>query len=447
MSADRLALLLLRAGMAGSSAVRLRLRFDYPPPAGPQCRMSWILLDLNRCRVIADLCSEIRERFGYSRRAELDLFIDECYLPPPESIYLVRDNDSIRVKVSSHCVISAQTTGKKRSREDEELPMELDDGVVGPKKSRSEESQGNGFNQPEETKKKKKKKKKKKVENRAAVEPAAPAKEPVTSKTLSEKTIKKAAGPSVSANGKPSAASKKQLETSDSSDSSPQKPPPPKPKPKAKQTAPARAKESTSSECSSSSEDDAPSKPGKPNVTVKPSTPKPPSTSSKPSAEKPATQPSSDSSLDSSSSPAPPAKKVPPPPAVQNGPASVPSTPVVRKNENKPESSDSDSGSEIELVIKTPNPQILGMTLRGGGRVRGRGGGRGGRVRDHVGGRGGFGRAKGTPWKQNFDYSYDSWEQQKQDDLQTNRSFVIEVSGRPDAQWAFSVPHIRFLPN
>ncbi|KAL7850031.1 hypothetical protein SRHO_G00193800 [Serrasalmus rhombeus] len=417
--------------MAGTSAVRLRLRFDYPPPSGPQCRMSWILLDQNRCRVIADLCSEIRERFGYSRRTELDLFIEESYLPPAESIYLIRDNDSIRVKVSGPSCLSVQTAGKKRSRDDEEQLLE-DDVAVGPKRNRSEQSQVNGFNQPEETKNKKRKKKKKKknkVEKkaRAAVEPITPAKEPVASKSKSEQSSKKALGSSVSANGKASRISRKH-DTSDSSDSSAQKPPPPKPKPpppKPKQAVAAKAKESTSSEGSSSSEADAPTKP---NMAVKPApaTPKPTSTNSKPSAKKPPTQPSSDSSS-SSSSPAPPAKKVPPPAAVQNGPAAAPSTPLVKKDEKKPESSDSDSSSETELVIKKPNPQVMGMTPRGGGRVRGRGGVWGG-----------FGRARGTPWKQNFHYNYDSGEQQKQVDSQTNRSLVIENPPEPKLKRDYS---------
>ncbi|KAL6476405.1 hypothetical protein MHYP_G00149040 [Metynnis hypsauchen] len=422
-------LFLSPASMASSSAVRLRLRFDYPPPSGPQCRMSWILLDQNRCRVIADLCSEIRERFGYSRRTELDLFIEESYLPPAESIYLIRDSDSIRVKVSSPSCLSVQTAGKKRSRDDEEQLLE-DDMAVGPKKNRSEQSQINGFNQPEETKKKKKKKKKKnKVEKKAeaAVEHITPAKDLVASKSKSEQSSKKASGSSVSANGKASKISRKH-DTSDSSDSSAKKPPPPKPKPKPKpkQAVTAKAKESTSSEGSSSSEADVPTKP---NMTVKPApvTPKPTSTNSKPSAKKLPTQPSSDSSS-SSSSPAPPAKKVPPPPAVQNGPAAALSTPLVKKDEKKPESSDSDSSSETELVIKKPNPQVMGMTPRGGGRVRGRGGVWGG-----------FGRARGTPWKQNFHYNYDSGEQQKQVDSQTNRSLVMENSPEPKPKRDYSV--------
>ncbi|KAL7860946.1 hypothetical protein AOLI_G00172950 [Acnodon oligacanthus] len=405
--------------MAGCSAVRLRLRFDYPPPSGPQCRMSWILLDQNRCRVIADLCSEIRERFGYSRRTELDLFIEESYLPPAESIYLIRDNDSVRVKVSSPFCRSVQTAGKKRSRDDEEQLLE-DDVAVGPRKKRSEQSQVNGFNQPEETKKKKKKKKNK-VEKKAeaAVEPITPAKEPAGSKAKSEQSSKKASGSSVSANGKASKISRK-YDTSDSSDSSTQKPPPPKPKPK--QAVAAKAKESTSSE-GSSSEADVPTKL---NMTVKPApvTPKPTSTNYKPSAKKPPTQPSSDSS---SSSPAPPAKKVPPPPAVQNGPAAALSTPLVKKDEKKPESSDSDSSSETELVIKKPNPQVMGMTPRGCGRVRGRGGVWGS-----------FGRARGTPWKQNFHYNYDREEQQKQVDSQTNRSLVIENCPEPKPKRDYS---------
>lgn len=58
--------------------------------------MCWLLVDLNKCRVITDLSSIIKEKFGYSRKTILDLFIEDCYLPATENIYIVRDNDSIR---------------------------------------------------------------------------------------------------------------------------------------------------------------------------------------------------------------------------------------------------------------------------------------------------------------------------------------------------------------
>lgn len=76
--------------------IRVRLHFDYPPPALVDCRMCWLLVDLNTCRVVADLESIIREKFDFSRRSILNLFIEDCYLPHTESIYVVRDNDSVR---------------------------------------------------------------------------------------------------------------------------------------------------------------------------------------------------------------------------------------------------------------------------------------------------------------------------------------------------------------
>uniref|UniRef100_A0A3Q2NQM7 Coilin N-terminal domain-containing protein n=1 Tax=Fundulus heteroclitus TaxID=8078 RepID=A0A3Q2NQM7_FUNHE len=80
----------------GNKYIRLRLLFDYPPPAAVGCRMCWLLVDLNTCRVVADLESIIREKFEFSRSSILSLFIEECYLPHTESIYVVRDNDNVR---------------------------------------------------------------------------------------------------------------------------------------------------------------------------------------------------------------------------------------------------------------------------------------------------------------------------------------------------------------
>lgn len=78
------------------SSIRVRLHFDYPPPAVVDCRMCWLLVDLNTCRVVADLEGTIREKFEFSRRSILKLFIDDCYLPHTEGIDVVRDNDNVR---------------------------------------------------------------------------------------------------------------------------------------------------------------------------------------------------------------------------------------------------------------------------------------------------------------------------------------------------------------
>ena len=82
--------------MAASETVRLRLQFDYPPPATPHCTSFWLLIDLNRCRVVTDLISLIRQRFGFSSGALLGLYLEGGLLPPTESARLVRDNDCLR---------------------------------------------------------------------------------------------------------------------------------------------------------------------------------------------------------------------------------------------------------------------------------------------------------------------------------------------------------------
>ncbi|XP_027726077.1 coilin [Vombatus ursinus] len=85
--------------MAASETVRLRLHFDYPPPSSPRCSVFWLLADLTKCRVVTDLASLIRHRFGFSSRAALGLYLEGGLLPPTESARLVRDNDCLRVKL------------------------------------------------------------------------------------------------------------------------------------------------------------------------------------------------------------------------------------------------------------------------------------------------------------------------------------------------------------
>ncbi|KAM4890418.1 LOW QUALITY PROTEIN: coilin-like [Sylvia borin] len=84
---------------AGGGPVRLRLMFDHPPPASPGCALCWLLLEPGQARLVTDLLSLIRHRFGFSRRARLSLFLQGALLPPAESARLVRDNDSLRVKL------------------------------------------------------------------------------------------------------------------------------------------------------------------------------------------------------------------------------------------------------------------------------------------------------------------------------------------------------------
>lgn len=90
--------------MAASEMVRLRLQFDYPPPVTPHCTVFWLLVDLNRCRVVTDLISLIRQRFGFSSGAFLGLYLDGGLLPPAESARLVRDNDCLRVKLEDSAI-------------------------------------------------------------------------------------------------------------------------------------------------------------------------------------------------------------------------------------------------------------------------------------------------------------------------------------------------------
>ncbi|KAK3553036.1 hypothetical protein QTP86_031198 [Hemibagrus guttatus] len=226
--------------MAASSlnAVRVRLYFDYPPPSMPDCRMSWVLVDLNKCRVVADLCSVIREKFDYSRKTLLDLFIENCFLPPTESIYVVRDNDSISVKVSS---VSCEHVEKKRFRGEEEGLFQTP-----AKRNRREVSEANGVPQPVGAKKKKKKQKAKKkkteeqqVECGNVLIAAVPAKEPSSSKSQTDKSSKKASVSSSLTNGKANSSGPcdKSSDSSESSEDVPQKPSPPKSKPKRTQVA------------------------------------------------------------------------------------------------------------------------------------------------------------------------------------------------------------------
>ncbi|CAL8317615.1 unnamed protein product [Arctogadus glacialis] len=156
--------------MLSSSSVRVRLHFDYPPP-GEERRRLWLLVDLDQCRVVADLEHVIRERFSLSSRSVLNLFIDGCYLPPTESIRVVRDNDLVSVQVDGRSADPEESRSSKRSRHSEVEPEVTDVFTEGKKKKRRKKTEGREEegqpHPPEEEEKHMKKKKKKRKEKTA----------------------------------------------------------------------------------------------------------------------------------------------------------------------------------------------------------------------------------------------------------------------------------------
>ncbi|XP_040190443.1 coilin isoform X2 [Rana temporaria] len=78
--------------------IRVMLKFDYPPPTGPESRHMWMLLNPEHLRTVTDLSDLIRGRYYPNLRGALCLYVHDCLLPPGESARLVRDNDVIRVQ-------------------------------------------------------------------------------------------------------------------------------------------------------------------------------------------------------------------------------------------------------------------------------------------------------------------------------------------------------------
>ncbi|CDQ94642.1 unnamed protein product [Oncorhynchus mykiss] len=213
---------------SNTNVIRVRLYFDYPPPSVSDCRMCWVLVDLNKCRVVADIASVIREKFDFSRRSILSLFIEDCYLPHTESIYVVRDNDSIRVKVDTLTLSSGsqpntsavKSKKRRRAAEEEEEPTQNRVSEEWKKKKKRKESQEADSNQAaveerrkEDKKKQKKQKKKDKVSTKTTASSTGPP------PPLDKNTKKAPAATAVSVNGKATAKSPN-WETDDSSDSS-----------------------------------------------------------------------------------------------------------------------------------------------------------------------------------------------------------------------------------
>ncbi|XP_019641714.1 PREDICTED: coilin-like [Branchiostoma belcheri] len=129
-----------------STFARVRLRFDQPPPllfgSGPG---AWLLVDMDSCRLVADLEFLIKRRFGMSRRRRLHLWLDGFLLPPTEKIAVVRDGDIISVEqteesTSDHSVPPTSgnqvTTSERRQKKRKVQTSEEDEDEPGPAKLR-----------------------------------------------------------------------------------------------------------------------------------------------------------------------------------------------------------------------------------------------------------------------------------------------------------------------
>ncbi|XP_023281950.1 coilin [Seriola lalandi dorsalis] len=418
-----------------NNCIRVRLHFDYPPPAVVDCRMCWLLVDLNKCRVVADLESVVREKFEFSSRSILNLFIEDCYLPHTESIFVVRDNDSVRVKVdsvvqvnghSSSCSDTSSKNCRKRQRPTEEDGPEGNGVSVQWKekkrKKHSKESlEGDGkLSSGEETNKtsqgKHTKKKRKKAEETAA--PAAPPKPAVSNK----KTPTSVTQPVKSTKKPPAAPAKTHsVSSSDSSSSSseedkaPKKPPVRKPAPKTPSSTPAASKapphtkptQTKSHPPSSSSSETDSSSDEAPNVKIPPKN-------------KPLTSASPKSRINDNS------KSHQAPPVLQStNCAEKQATSTATPPDDKSAEPGNSDSEEIELVIRKPlqqsgrglgrQPSWRGCSQRGprrgGPGDRGRGRGRG------------FIRGQAD----SFEFSYNgAKEPSYQTDSLTNTSVVIQ---------------------
>ncbi|KAM9843321.1 coilin [Aulostomus maculatus] len=417
-----------------NSCIRVRLNFDYPPPAVVDCRMCWLLVDLNTCRVVADLESIIREKFEFSRRSIVSLFIEDCYLPHTESIYVVRDNDSVRVKVdaltqtnghSSHADPPRERHRKRRCPSQDDGPVV--EGVDGEWKKRkrkktSEESlegetkQTSGDERQKtlklKTSEKKKKKRKTKVEKNgvtaAPKPPSASRKVPASIQPPVQSLMTKmpARKPQDGSSSSSSSSSSGEEDAPPKTCSSPPAvtKSPPKMKPTQKQVRPP----SSSSDSSSSSDEDTAVKT---TSNSKPLTPAPPRLS-----------------LQSKSQQSNGARKE----------ASVVLAPPADKPVEEPEPPPQNDEEEIELVIRRP----LQLQQQAGGPDHSRGPARLG-----GGGPGRRGRGEGRGGFRGHSRHVGSQEASHQTDSLTNTSVVLQNrAGSPPKPDYSSMPLLAAPP-
>ncbi|XP_022095451.1 coilin-like [Acanthaster planci] len=83
-----------------AASMRLRLHFDGNVCTQISPRKCWFLVNLDSCNVVADLEYLIRQRFELDRRLKIHLYLDDFLLPSMEKIHVVRDNDTLWIKLT-----------------------------------------------------------------------------------------------------------------------------------------------------------------------------------------------------------------------------------------------------------------------------------------------------------------------------------------------------------
>ncbi|XP_064646654.1 coilin-like [Lineus longissimus] len=86
------------------SAIRVRLSFEnYSSLFGTPSPSCWFLIDTESNTTISDLENSIKSRFNINQQLDIGLTLDKFLLPSHEKILILRDNDSVRVKI--HAVV------------------------------------------------------------------------------------------------------------------------------------------------------------------------------------------------------------------------------------------------------------------------------------------------------------------------------------------------------
>ncbi|XP_038064343.1 coilin-like [Patiria miniata] len=83
-----------------AASMRLRLHFDGNVCTQLSPRKCWFLVNLDNCNIVADLEYLIRERFQLDRGLNIHLYLDDFLLPSMEKIHVIRDNDTLWVKLT-----------------------------------------------------------------------------------------------------------------------------------------------------------------------------------------------------------------------------------------------------------------------------------------------------------------------------------------------------------
>ena len=78
--------------------MRIKLCLEKPQLFGRKQKVCFLVKDGDCCKTVSDLAYKIQKRFYKSNDGRVSLFLEDFFLPPAESVDIIKENDILTVR-------------------------------------------------------------------------------------------------------------------------------------------------------------------------------------------------------------------------------------------------------------------------------------------------------------------------------------------------------------